>query len=276
MSDATDIQTSALRVMSWNIRSGFGSFDLPEAMRGESMLATIAGAIREADADIIGLQEVDRFWDRSGGVDQARWLAEELGMEWRHAANMVPGGGPPEEGSPQYGIALISRWPIVEHEHVLLPTPEGWEQRGALVAVVQAPDGGHIVVVNTHLQVDGSNGAAADQRAESAGITAELVRNRRLPAVIMGDLNATPESSELRALRDERSGFQDCWVVANPGEMGLTIPASPDTGPEARIDYIFASCDITVRRVVVPVTSATRIASDHYPVVADLVTSGGA
>lgn len=259
-----------VRVMSWNIRSGFGSFDLPETDRGGSQLATIAAVIRDAGADIVGLQEVDRFWARSGRVDQPRWLAQELRMQWRHAANMLPEGGSPVDGSPQYGVALVSRWEIVDHEHVLLPTPEGWEQRGALLVVIVVPGIGEIAVVTTHLQVDGDRGSAADQRAEGAAIVAELARSRGLPAVITGDLNASPDDDELRSLSGEESGFRDCWTAAHPEHPGLTIPASPVADPEARIDYVFASGELDVRGATVPTSATTRIASDHYPVVADL------
>jgi endonuclease/exonuclease/phosphatase family metal-dependent hydrolase len=260
----------AMRVMSWNIRSGFGSFDVPEAKRGESMLPGVSETIADTGVDIVGLQEVDRFWDRSGGVDQPRWLGEQLGMEWRYAANMIPSGGAPEDGSPQYGIALLSRWPILEHEHVLLPTPEGWEQRGALLAVIELPNGMRMSVVNTHLQVDGARGSAADQRAAGAEGIIDLVRSRALPAIVMGDLNAEPGRDELRCLTNAQSGFQDCWAVANPGEAGLTIPASPMSRPEARIDYIFATRELAVRSCEVVTNDSTRIASDHYPVVADV------
>ena len=38
----------------------------------------------EIDADVIGLQEVDRFQPRSGGVDQTAVVADALGAEhWR-------------------------------------------------------------------------------------------------------------------------------------------------------------------------------------------------
>jgi endonuclease/exonuclease/phosphatase family metal-dependent hydrolase len=260
----------AIRVMSWNIRSGFGSFDLPPELAGSSQLGTVATAIAASGADIVGLQEVDRFWDRSAGVDQPAELAAALGFELGYGANWLPSGGAPGEGVPQYGTAILSRWPIVAIENVLASTPPGWEPRGLLVATIRLPGDHDLRVINTHLQVDRQGESASDQRAAQLELALRIAASRETPCLITGDLNATPGSEELARVEAADSGFIDCWPSLHSGEPGYTIPASPVAAPERRIDYIFASAALRVTGSAVLVTDQTRLASDHYPVVADI------
>lgn len=267
-------RSGSLTVMSWNIRSGFGSFDLPEPAGGTSQLEAVGAVIGESGAEIIGLQEVDRHWHRSGGVDQPRVLAERLGMEWCHGANWLPEGGAPGDMVPQYGTAILSRWPIVEHRNVYLPTPEDWEQRGALIATIRVGEV-EMTVINTHLQYGdptGSDGSTR-QRQEQLHAVLDLAAEADAPVVITGDFNATPGSSEMGEIEKTRSGFTDTWSHARPDQPGYTIPASPVAEPERRIDYIFVTDDLAIGDVSVVVNDRTRIASDHFPVVADLTVS---
>jgi len=262
----------SLRVMSWNIRSGFGSFGLPADLAGTSQIDTIAEVIRQSGADIVGLQEVDRHWDRSDNLDQPRYLAEVLGMDWCHGANWLPAGGQPGDAVPQYGTAILSRWRIEAHRNVHLPTPENWEQRGALVAEIRLDDGQLVTLINTHLQYgDPSNSdGTVTQRTEQLRGVLDLAMQANGAVVITGDFNATPGSVELRQIEDPDSGFVDAWVRSGAGGEGHTIEARPDTEPERRIDYIFAGTGVSVLGASVVITDLTRIASDHYPVVTDL------
>jgi endonuclease/exonuclease/phosphatase family metal-dependent hydrolase len=130
-----------LRIATFNLLHGQS---LRDGSPGEAALCAAARAI---DADILGIQEVDRHLDRSGGVDQPAVVAEAL--EAKHVQFVptltgVPGarpgaargprpgaapgprpaavrgapvrwrpvldGEPLEQG--QYGIALVSRFPL--------------------------------------------------------------------------------------------------------------------------------------------------------------------
>lgn len=90
--------------------------------------------------DVVALQEVDRYQDRSGHLDQTAVIAEAIGAKyWRFAASVhgtpgvasegatwVPAGpeddlpddssetGPAPDEGPRYGVALLSRWPVRE------------------------------------------------------------------------------------------------------------------------------------------------------------------
>jgi endonuclease/exonuclease/phosphatase family metal-dependent hydrolase len=247
-----------LRTMTWNIRAGFGN----DAMTGERShtpdLEQIASVIRRVQPDVVALQEVDRFRDRSGYVDQTETLAELTQMDGVFAPNLVDGAG-------EYGVATLSRLPILEHEHVRFPSVDGWEPRGLLDVLVET-EGVQIRIMNTHMQVglDGDDTEAAWQREDAASGIALRARAAQEPVVVMGDFNADPLSPEFADLQR----LTDAW--AEQGRSGLTFPSSPVREATDRIDVIFASQRWLVREVIVLDTTETRLASDHFPLVADL------
>ena len=76
----------SLRVLVYNVKHGLG-------MDGRIDLDRLAARIRATRPDIVALQEVDRGCGRSGGVDQAAWLGERLGMHAAFGAFMDYDGG---------------------------------------------------------------------------------------------------------------------------------------------------------------------------------------
>lgn len=273
--------TGDLRVMTYNIKHGRGNDDCvnPTVSEGtipntecEVDLARTSEVIERSGASIVGLQEVDRYWARSGGVDQPAELSSLLGMNQCYGANLDHPADNHANEPHQYGVAILSDYPIIECTNTLLPTPEGWEQRGALSATIDIGGGQQILVINTHLQAgrEGAQEEAARQRAEQLATLLELAEASDLPTIIMGDLNARPGDDELARIVDPTSGFTDVWSAVHGGDGGFTSPASPDAEPEARIDYIFVSAGLQVLGSEVVVDDLTRMASDHFPVVADL------
>jgi endonuclease/exonuclease/phosphatase family metal-dependent hydrolase len=87
------------------------------------------------------------------------------------------------------------------------------------------------------------------------------------PTLLMGDFNAIPGSLELAGLEAPGSGFVDAWSTRNPAEPGHTIPVE---APARRIDYIWLAGPVTCTAIAVLDSNETRLASDHFPVVADL------
>jgi len=168
--------------------------------------ARLADAVVALDADVLGMQEVDRHQPRSGDVDQTRVAAEAMGAVW---AKFVPAidGTPGERWSPasqtgsgdgpQYGIALLSRYPVVDWRAFRLPAlptrapvrtgDKRWilardEPRAAVSATIDAPNG-RMTVTTTHLSfVPGWN---AVQLRRLLGQIAALPG----PHVLTGDLN---------------------------------------------------------------------------------------
>ncbi|NED99997.1 metal-dependent hydrolase [Phytoactinopolyspora halotolerans] len=240
-----------IRAMSFNIHHGVG-------VDGRLDLQRVADLIEAEDADVVGLQEVDRHWsERSDFVDQADWLAKELNMHVVYGANLDRDPFNPGEPRRQYGTAILSRSPIISWDNTFLPKYEGHEQRGLLRARIVVR-GVPVQVYNTHLQ---HNDAA--ERLEQAEAIKELIGTPKDSVVLVGDLNATPQAPEIKTLVDD---LIDAWEEAGVGE-GYTYPVED---PNRRIDYVMTSDDVVARSAAVVTTDA----SDHLPVHADLLLPG--
>lgn len=249
-----------VRVMTWNIRTGIGNDPHSEGTRAPMDLERIARVIAAIRADVVALQEVDRNRDRTGYVDQPTVLAELTGMAAAYAPILIDHAG-------EYGLAVLTPHPIVASEWSRFPMVDGWEPRGVLDVAVQIGDR-PVRVLNTHLQIgfDGRDGEAAIQREDSARALAMRIVQSDEPVLLMGDFNADPASPELAPLEIAT----DAWAEKGEGR-GLTIPASPLEEPASRIDAIFVDGRFLVREFAVIRSPETALASDHYPVVADLV-----
>jgi len=240
-----------LSVMTYNIHHGVGEDDVLDLQR-------IADEIRSSGVEVAGLQEVDRHWSaRSDFVDQARWLADELGMHVVYGANLDRDPASAGEPRRQYGTAILSEFPVLSSRNTPLPRPQGGEQRGLLEAVINVR-GVRVRVANTHLQ----HNSDVERTAQGEAIM-DLLEGSEEPVVLLGDLNARPGDPELAPLAER---YDDAWLEGGEGE-GFTLSAAD---PYARIDYIFVSPQIAVESAVVRET----LASDHLPVVAELALPG--
>jgi endonuclease/exonuclease/phosphatase family metal-dependent hydrolase len=251
-----------VRLITFNTHHGVGEdqrHDLPR----------LAKVLAKADADVICLQEVDRYFgDRSEDVDQALLLSRALDMQlaWGPAIDEPrPGERPPR----QYGNALLSRLPILISD--VHPLPGGGEPRSALRTLLEL-DGGTLWVTNTHL----SNGDR-DRRAGQVAALAALHTGSMEAGVLVGDLNARPDAAELAALHGR---FTDSWELAADRDdqagwrfwqrdEGLTHPAH---SPHRRIDQVWVSPGVSVASARVLDAEG---ASDHLPLVVDLLVTSG-
>jgi len=108
-----------MKIVTYNIRFGLG---LDHCYNLERIATEIDGA------DIIGLQEVERFWRRSGMVDQPQVLGDLLSeYYWAYCpAFDVDASTTNEDGSVlnrrrQFGPMLLSRWPILSARTLIFP-----------------------------------------------------------------------------------------------------------------------------------------------------------
>lgn len=246
-----------MNVLTWNIRHALGNDNRVD-------LGRVIDTIRDAHPDLVALQEVDRFWPRSGAQDQPTLLAAAIGMHSIYGADLID----PESGG-EYGTLILSRHPIVYSENNSFPTHDGFEPRGLLSAIIDSSDHCEILFLNTHFRVGSptTEAKAASQRLEQAHITAEAIDASAIPVILAGDFNATPESPELAPIRDRLS---DAWHPTNPNDPGYTIPAHPERAATERIDMIHVSPALRITACEVIDTAQTRLASDHYPVLATL------
>jgi len=232
------------RCATFNIHHGAG-------VDGVLDLERVARVIEAQNLDVVGLQEVDRFWARSGFVDQPQWLAQRLGMYCVFGANLdldPDGDGQPRR---QYGTVILSRTRILTWSNTPLPRSEGREQRGLLSALVhsgRAP----FEFLNTHLDHTGPA-----ERLPQCEAIMDILGPRPRRTIIVGDLNCKPGTEEYGLLTSE---LDDAWTEAGHGD-GFTYPAPI---PDGRLDYVLSSRD--ARPSDVEVLYAEPMASDHLPV----------
>jgi endonuclease/exonuclease/phosphatase family metal-dependent hydrolase len=263
-----------VRIATWNLWGRYGPW--------EARLPAITETLRRVDADIVGLQEV---WE-DDRRNQASELAAALGYtEPVYAANL-------ERDGARSGNAVLSRWPIARHAVRTLPREAGGvaddegEERLAVLAEIDGPRG-RIQVFCAHLSWRADHSAIRQvQVAEICRFVRES-RPRSFPAVVLGDLNADPDSDELRALTGQSAVpvpgvlFRDVWTRAGNHDRGATWSndnpfAAASLDLDRRIDHILvaapkaAGCGQPLVATVIgdePVDG--MFGSDHFGVVAE-------
>ncbi len=233
-----------IRVMAYNIHHG-------EGMDSVLDLGRIAELITEADPDLISIQEVDSIVDRTEDVDQAKELARLTGMEARFGSFMLYQGG-------AYGMAVLSRLSVAGSTNLRLP--DGDEPRTALALEVQLPRTGlSLRFVGIHLYR-----TEAERLAQVISLEKQL-GNERIPTVLAGDFNSRPGSRVMEHLARR-------WTVIEKGEDSFTFPSY---APDHEIDFVLlrpaASFEILAEEVL-----DEPVASDHRPILVDLVVRGKA
>lgn len=190
-----------MRIATFNLLHGRSPDD------GRVDVGRLAAAVKSLDADVLGLQEVDRDQPRSLGADLTAVAAEAMGApehQFVAALSGTPGGtwmaatGDEQPGSASYGVALLSRYPVISWRVVRLPPLRAsvplWstitgrpflardEPRVAVAAVLDGPFG-EFTVCNTHLSfIPGWNSVQLRRLMRSLAGTRE-------PLVVIGDLN---------------------------------------------------------------------------------------
>ena len=234
-----------LTLVTFNIWHDQGDWD--------ARLPLLVAALRAANPDVIGLQEV--LEDAAAGLpNQARTIADALGGYSVHFVSTDPEGAPR-----RYGNAILSRLPVSATDSRKLEPPDDY--RTAIRVRVSA-GGRQVDVVNTHLawQAD----AAAVRARQIADLMAWIPRDG-VPLVLLGDFNAVLEDPGLTALTGPR------FFSALPGGTAETTLNPARGHPDRVIDHIFAETArfTPVRAAVIgsaPVGG--EYPSDHFGVTA--------
>ncbi len=235
--DAVDPTKGTLKVVTYNIHHGEGT-------DGRLDLPRIAELIRREDPDLVALQELDVKTTRAGGADQLAELAKATGLHGAFGKAIDHAGG-------DYGVGILSRWPLTIVENRALPSSPHREARTALVARVETPFGA-VRMVSTHL-----DHKSTEDRSRQAAELVSLAGPE--PTILAGDLNDLASSS---ALAPVVHAFLDAG-------KGSDTPTYPSDKPSQRIDYILAHPKESWKVVEFRVLDES-VASDHRPVVAVL------
>jgi endonuclease/exonuclease/phosphatase family metal-dependent hydrolase len=201
-------------------------------MRGN--LDQFAGLLTEFD--LVGLQEADAGSLRSGFVNQTQYLAEAAGFPyWSHQ---------PNRKIARFAASANGLLTRIEPQEVLdYPLPGRIPGRGALWVRI-----GELIVVIAHLSL----GPAA--RRAQFEFLAELI-GAHAHVVLMGDLNCTAHSPELKLLYRKTA-------LAPPAE---SPPATfPSWKPRRAIDHILTTPGMRIERL----WTLPHPVSDHLPLAA--------
>lgn len=235
-----------LRVLTYNIHHAN-----PPSKEGVIDIEAIAEVIRAQAPHLVALQEVDVHTSRSGKtLHQAEELGRLTGMRAYFAKAIDYAGG-------EYGLAILSKFPLEGVQGVPLPTAEGTggEPRILLSGVVGLPGGKKIRFACTHLDAQDRD----TNRVLQMNRILEVLEGDPLPVVIAGDFNDGPSSRTI-ALLDSRftrtcvSNCRPTIPVINPTETIDFIAFRPAGAfavqEHAVVDEPYASDHLPVRAVL--------------------------
>src|SRR5688572_1109709 len=180
----------------------------------EARLVALRHGLRALAPDVIGLQEVLRF----EGFDQAELVADGLGYH-------IVYGRHPEAPHPM-GNAILSRFPVSRSETLPLPHGDSDERRTVIFAELDTP-AGRLPFFNTHLNWKLDEGHVRELQVRFiTDAIADLAPSgtSAFPAVLVGDLNAAPDSDEIRflggltSLGGRRVYLADCFGLTGAGD----------------------------------------------------------
>lgn len=219
------------RVASWNIKAA-----------RSAPVDALAAEMRAMQADVIALQEVDVRTRRSGYVDEPTALSTALGFNHVFAASIHW-----DEG--HYGLALVSRWPLVHAARHRVAGADLGEPRIVLDVTVCVA-GRPLRILNHH----------ADRRPAARALGFPDVRQLAATAMgrgvlLLGDMNEYADGPGVRTLLDA-------------GMVDLGASGDLNTADVGRIDYLFADGVLSRHASGVRVWKTDK--SDHHALFTDL------
>jgi len=232
----TLISCNRITVMSYNIHAMKGMDKVLDAKR-------IAKVINEQNPDLVALQEVDMFTERSGKMDAIAILEEETGMYGLFMKTFDYQGG-------EFGNAILSKYPIIEKRSIALPSRQAYEPRIMMMVSVVVGCNDTVHFYATHLDHHRED---SDRPAQMSKII-ETIKKDKYKVILAGDLNCQPGSEPLNML--------DKILKRCPSEE-MTYPADD---PYWIIDHIYYSENRGLKDLGLKVIPE-KVASDHRPIV---------
>lgn len=226
-----------LKVLSYNIRHG------APANSSIINMNDIAAVIKMQNPDIVALQELDKNTKRYPD-DQAKVLAEKLNMHYFFSKSINYSGG-------EYGVGILSKYPILNQESILLPNEvKGGEQRSLALVTIAVPGLGQLKFASAHLDLVLQNRIAQIEQVNL------LAKNSACPLIMAGDLNLAMDAEELSLLKKE-------FTLSCSANCQNTFPSDK---PNKKIDFILLNPNATKKLKVRSYEAiGGRLESDHLP-----------
>ena len=210
-----------------------------EGTDGKVDYVRMADVIRELNPDIVALQEVDNGTLRTEGVNQLEKLASLAGYKYFVFRRSMPYNGG------EYGLAVMSRYPVLENESHPLPFRQNQEPRSLLITRIKIDENGRFVTLaNTHLCSQ-----SEENRIDQVRRINTIFSGVEGPVILAGDFNA-------------RMGDDSMRLMWSRGWVDLSAQHS-------RIDYILSrtgeGVKVTGSRML-----EDRVTSDHFPILVNI------
>ncbi|MFC2126297.1 endonuclease/exonuclease/phosphatase family protein [Bacteroidota bacterium] len=228
-----------IKVMSYNIHYGIG-------MDEKVDLARIAKVISDQNPDIVGLQEI-------GDSTMAAKLGHLTGLKFVFGQSLGRADG--------YGDAVLSRHPFAWVDNYSIPSASSSRYQAMGVDVDLSSIYGKnakVRFINTHFDWLRTIGSQEARLATVDVIERGFFNEEKnLPAILTGDMNATPDSEPLKKLMEKG------WIAETLGKELKTIGSKT---PRKQIDYVLIRPEKNWKVIDVEVLDEP-VASDHLPIV---------
>ncbi len=241
------VKNKPVKVMSYNIRIA----SPPSKGWGFTDLQATVNVINRLKPDLVALQEVDAYTERSGKQShQAKELAEKTGMYYHFAKAVDRSGG-------DYGVAVLSRFPIIKGESFRLPLTEGSKGEIRAAAVIRVKIfGKETVFMSAHLD----HLSDADRQLQVEALNKIIRSNSKYPLIFGADLNMKRNNPVIKILEKE--------VVFNCVSCEPTFPSDK---PTETIDYLMLNkAALKAFKISNYHVEEEAYASDHLPLMMDL------
>lgn len=235
-----------IRVATYNIHKGCG-------LDGRTRIERIADVLDAIGADVVALQEVVSHEGASIEDHQAEYLAKQFGYFHIIGETRKHRGG-------VYGNVTLSRWSFQQARHVDLSV-SGREERGVLRTDIEM-DGQIVHVFNAHLGTGHRERRKQAPRLMGGDLLKAL--DIRGPRIVLGDFNEWTRGLVSRTLSGE-------FPLTDLRAHLPRIRAYPSGLPLLSLDHIYYDHHFEVERAHFHRSRLSLMASDHLPLVADLL-----